>query len=100
MQNTTRKIISPIFEKRFEKFLIIANLANGLDFLNEVRHCVSLYNIHFSILYGSHSLFLSSILEINEYFGDHFIFTITLEKLQMIAIAPMKSIFKIIWLRW
>jgi hypothetical protein len=99
MQNATKKAVSSIRGKEFEKLLAVANPANGFDFLEEVNHYVFLCNIHFDILYESFSLFSPSISQINKHFGDCSKPTMTLEKLQMIATAPVNSVFKIKWLR-
>ena len=100
MQNVTKKAVSSIRGKEFEKLLAVANPTKGFDFLEEVSHYVFLCSIHFGILYKSFSLFSPFISQINKHFGDRSEPTMTLEKLQMIATTPVNSVFKIKWLRW
>lgn len=38
MQNISKKVMSSIREKKFEKKLAVANLANGVDFLDEINY--------------------------------------------------------------
>jgi hypothetical protein len=95
MQNATKKAVSSIHGKKFEKLLAVANPTNGFDFLEEVSHYVFLCSIHFGILYESFSLFSPSISQINKHFGNRSEPTMTLEKLQMIATTSVNSVFKI-----
>ena len=46
MQNATRKAVSSIRGKEFERLLAVANPANGFEFLDEVSHYV------YSMLYS------------------------------------------------
>ena len=51
MQNyATKNAISSIRGKKFEKLLVVANPANGFDFLDEVSHYGFLCSIEFGIL--------------------------------------------------
>ena len=42
-QNATRKVVSSIRGKEFERLFAVANPANGCDFLDEVSHYVFFY---------------------------------------------------------
>ena len=99
MQNATRKIISLIHEKNL-KTSQCCKFSQWPRLLGWGKLLYFLCNIHFGILYGSYSLFFPSILQINKHFANHSKHVMTLEKLQMIAIAPLESVFKIKWLSW